>query len=99
MLRVNQAGTDGEFFLAVVVEGTVEDRGQAERGTVGRGSRHAPVGVGRIDGLVQRAQPAFEGLIADGGDDEKIAGPGRGDVGYADAFGAFTGAFLGLVFG
>ena len=55
------------------------------------------VSVGRINRAVDRVDPAFALLVADGGHDQQIARAGRGDVRKAHAFGLVACELFGLV--
>src|SRR6185437_5509689 len=42
--------------------------------------------LGRIEHRIEHTEPAFDGFIAANRRHQKIAGPGRGDIGHSDGF-------------
>src|ERR1022692_4584461 len=90
-----QTRFDGGF---VVEEKRTIDHGRVAELGAARSRGGVAVAIRwRVDGFVQRAEPAVHFLIADGWNHQQIAGARGGNVSYADTFGAFTQTFLRFV--
>src|ERR1035438_6590720 len=95
LLRRMQTWFDGGF---VVEEKRTIDHGRVAELGAARSRGGVAVAIRwRVDGFVQRAEPAVHFLIADGWNHQQIAGARGGNVSHADTFGTFAQSFLRFV--